>query len=466
MAKKISKFRANTAVRTDERVRLMNEIITGIKVIKMYTWEKPFAKLVAIARQMEIREIRGASYIRGIVTSFTMFSTRFAAFVSILAFVALGNDPNAYYVFVIISFYNSLRQVMTNQLPQGMTLVAELNISIGRIQSLLEYEEIEKEVTEQLSNGVQTIKGYHKTGVHIKNATAKWDPSLPDDTLSNVSLEVTKGQLVAIVGAVGSGKSSLLQAILRELPLNDGNIKTHGSTSYAAQEPWLFTGSIYQNILFGQPFNADRYDEVVKVCALERDFSLFPFGDKTIVGERGVLLSGGQKARIGLARAVYKEADIYLLDDPLSAVDTHVGKQLFEECISHFLKDKCVILVTHQLQYLANVDNVMVLENGRVLAKGSYKELQAAGHFGNLTRNEEENEEDEEAAKKLTTKDEDNAKGPKEVKEQRSTGKVANKVYMTYIKAGGGVCTVFCVFFGFLLAQIGANGADYFITFW
>lgn len=171
---------------------------------------------------------------------------------------------------------------------------------------------------------------------------------------------------MAIVGPVGSGKSTLLQTILGELTPERGTVEVKGSVSYASQEPWVFGGSVRQNIIFGQDFEKEKYEEIVKVCALERDFTLFPYGDKTLVGERGVSLSGGQRARINLARAIYKDADIYLLDDPLSAVDTHVGKHLFDQCISGYLKYKCVVFVTHQLQYLGNVECIHLLEDGKV----------------------------------------------------------------------------------------------------
>lgn len=169
---------------------------------------------------------------------------------------------------------------------------------------------------------------------------------------------------MAVIGPVGSGKSSLLHVILQELPLIVGKLKVTGEISYASQEPWLFAGTVRQNILFGLPMDKQRYRTVVKKCALERDFSLLPYGDKTIVGDRGVSLSGGQRARINLARAVYKQADIYLLDDPLSAVDTHVGKQLFRQCITGYLQHKIVILVTHQIQYLQEVNHILYLEDG------------------------------------------------------------------------------------------------------
>lgn len=176
--------------------------------------------------------------------------------------------------------------------------------------------------------------------------------------------QVLPGQCLAVIGPVGSGKSSLLHVILQELPLIEGKMQVSGRISYASQEPWLFAGTVRQNILFGLPMNKHRYRTIVKICALERDFSLFPYGDKTKVGDRGLSVSGGQRARINLARAVYKEADIYLLDDPLSAVDTHVGKQLFKECITGFLKSKIVILVTHQVQHLQKVNTILYLADG------------------------------------------------------------------------------------------------------
>lgn len=146
-----------------------------------------------------------------------------------------------------------------------------------------------------------------------------------------------------------------------ELPISTGRVSIGRSSSYVSQEPWLFSSSVRNNILFGQPYDQLRYNKVIQVCSLKTDFEQFPFGDRTIVGEKGVSISGGQRARISLARAVYRQADIYLFDDPLSAVDTQVGKQLFQECITTFLKGKTRILVTHQLQYLKTVDLIVVL---------------------------------------------------------------------------------------------------------
>lgn len=151
--------------------------------------------------------------------------------------------------------------------------------------------------------------------------------------------------------------------ILGELDVVVGSIKVNGTISYASQEAWVFAATVRQNILFGQDYDKERYNEIVKVCALQTDFEQFPNGDLTLVGERGTSLSGGQKARINLARAVYRDADIYLLDDPLSAVDVHVGKHLFQQCITKYLANKTRILVTHQVHYLKSVHNIILLNH-------------------------------------------------------------------------------------------------------
>lgn len=173
--------------------------------------------------------------------------------------------------------------------------------------------------------------------------------------------------------------------------MDDGECLINGSISYASQETWLFEGTIRSNIIFIEEFDKNRYKEVVRVCGLERDLKLMPNGDMTMVGERGISLSGGQKARINLARAVYKQADIYLLDDPLSAVDSHVGKHLFQECIQTFLRNKICVLVTHQLQYLKDVKHLILMYHGRVESQGTYVDVQQGSAESFLTTHSEEN---------------------------------------------------------------------------
>ncbi len=227
------------------------------------------------------------------------------------------------------------------------------------------------------NNGVriQNVDSSTKS-VSFENVTAAWEQDGQQMTgLFETNIEVDHG-LCAVVGAIGSGKSTFLNAILGELEVDNGTITINGSISYASQEPWLFEGSVRNNIVFVESFDEERYKQVVKACALEQDFKLLPQGDATIVGEQGSSLSGGQKARVNLARAVYKRSDIYLLDDPLSAVDTHVGKHIFEQCVQEFLQDKICILVTHQLQYLKNVERVILMRNGKIEGDGPFQTLQ------------------------------------------------------------------------------------------
>lgn len=418
---------------------------------------------------MEIKQVRAMSYIRGVILSFMLFITRISLFVTILTYVLFDNNIDAKKVFVVTAFYNLLRLTMTMFFPQGIAQISEANVSINRLNQFLLYDEtvlLSENSKEEVSNGL--VNNY---SVSIENGTAKWLESLTENTFTNININIKPGSLVAIIGPVGSGKTSLLHAMLKELPLLAGHLNVNGKISYASQEPWLFTSSVRQNILFGQEMDRPRYRTVINKCALQRDFNILPYADKTIVGERGVSLSGGQRARINLARAVYKSADIYLLDDPLSAVDTHVGKQLFEECIKGYLKEKTVILVTHQLQFLKYVDHIIILENGLIKAEGNYDELQASGlNFAKLL--EHETEQVHEKITRQTSRTSVVSTGsvegenPQVVEESKSSGTVSSYVYKAYVTAGANWCAVIVVLMLFMLSQICGSLGDYFITYW
>ncbi|KAM7361614.1 putative multidrug resistance-associated protein lethal(2)03659 [Cochliomyia hominivorax] len=516
LGKKTSVLRLRTALRTDERVRMMNEIISGIQVIKMYAWEIPFGKMVAEARKKEINCIRKVSYIRGILLSFIMFLTRVSIFLSLVGFVILNHFLTPEKAFVITAYYNILRTTMTVFFPQGISQLAEALVSIKRIQNFMLYEDtdivdksaldpkgiydgsnqstvkddgkvldenLENEDTEKeplLSNGHATLS---EAGIIISNVKAKWDSNSTEYTLDDVNLRVQPGTLVAIIGPVGAGKSSLIQSILGELRPESGTIKTNGTVSYASQEPWLFTGTVRQNILFGQPMDKKRYHQVVKKCALERDFELLPYSDKTVVGERGASLSGGQKARISLARAVYRKTSIYLLDDPLSAVDTHVGRHLFDQCMRGFLKDHIVVLVTHQLQFLQAADQIVIMDKGRVSAVGSYESLRESGlDFAQMLADPEKEDTTEVKSRSRSGSrlfDRQNSEvsinsaadstieeNAMQVQESQEEGKIGLELYKKYFKAGGGffmfiVMLVFCI-----MSQCLASSGDYFLSYW
>lgn len=461
----------------------------------MYAWEKPFAGLVEMARRKEIRVIRYVSYIRGILLSFIMFTTRVSVFLSLVGYALLGNVISAEKAFMVTAYYNLLRVSMTVFFPQGIGQFAETLVSISRIQRFITYDELprynESMSTQTTSTDIikesiaeTNISHLSAPGVSVENVCAKWNPVLSEYTLNNVNLKVQPGTLVAIIGPVGAGKSSLLQAILGELAIESGSVDINGVVSYASQEPWLFSASVRQNILFGQEMDRYRYEKVIKRCALERDLELFPSRDKTIVGERGASLSGGQKARINLARAVYREASVYLLDDPLSAVDSHVGRHLFDQCIRSHLKEKTVILITHQLQYLQNVDQIIAMSHGKVVAVGTYDELSASGlDFVNLLSAAEKEDEGGEGLHRRSSSKSiqrrtstsssfssmnhiDDVPDVVQSEENREEGIIGWAVYKKYFQASGGLVKFIFLAFMFVLSQALASSGDYFVTYW
>ncbi|XP_061571906.1 ATP-binding cassette sub-family C member 4-like [Cololabis saira] len=366
-------FRSRTAVLTDSRIRIMNEVVSGIRIIKMYAWEKPLSALVTEVRRKEIGQILKSSYLRGLNLASFFASSKIIVFVTFTVYALLGNTITASTVFVTVSLYGTIKLTVTLFFPLAIEKLSETVVSIRRIKHFLMLEEVGSK------NFGLILEEKKENCIEIEKLTSYWDKSLDSPSLQNVSVTVKSPQLLAVIGQVGAGKSSLLSAILGELPIDSGTLRVKGRLTYASQQPWVFPGTIRSNILFGRELNIKKYEKVLKACALKRDLELLPDGDLTLIGDRGATLSGGQKARVNLARAVYQDADIYLLDDPLSAVDAEVGKHLFEECICGLLKNKCRVLVTHQLQYLKAADHILVLREGHVMVQGTYAELQRSG---------------------------------------------------------------------------------------
>ncbi|KAJ3631839.1 hypothetical protein MTP99_012945 [Tenebrio molitor] len=368
VSRNIEVTRRRVAVKTDYRIRLVNDITTGIQIIKMYTWEKPFANLVNAARRLELKEITTANHLRIFSNIIKVYVPRLAVFFCVLRAVPNGVRLSSQYIFGLTNLYENLKFTAVVRLPMAFIRFAEAKTSVERIQKFLHLDCHTRNnvfVPNRTSSRHDSLQ--EKPGlINFKNVTVKWDQAVAHNTLTDINFTANFGELVCLVGAAGSGKSTLIQTILNEIDLIEGTIDVDGSISYASQEPWIFAGTIRQNILFGQEFDSEKYTKVVKITALDYDLSLFSYGDATLVGEKGVMLSGGQKARINLARAIYKDADIYVLDDPFSAVDIHVTKKILNECIHSYLKGKCVVLVTHQLQYLQNVDKIYVLEHGKI----------------------------------------------------------------------------------------------------
>ncbi|KAM3966608.1 ATP-binding cassette subfamily C member 4 isoform 1-T1 [Aphomia sociella] len=532
MSKLAARLRMNTAGKTDERVRIMDEIISGMQVIKMYAWEKPFEQVVATARKNEIHSITQASYLRGVYLSFMVFTERLTLYITLLSYSLFGFQVTADIVFPLAQFYNTLQGTLSIIMSNAVSFLAEALISIQRLEAFMLLDEridlrsvpgvdiaklvhsVENKKNKNLSevdlvrntfkkideDGIYnpgfecTEKALRKSaynalqinpdiGIIIQDISASWIDDGPV-TLKNLNITVPKGKLCAIIGSVGSGKSSVLQLLLNELRSTSGRIHLCGPLSYASQEPWLFVTTVRQNILFGLPYNAKKYKEVVKVCALLKDFQQFPHGDQTLVGERGASLSGGQRARINLARAVYRQADIYLLDDPLSAVDAHVGRQLFDECISGYLRHTTRVLVTHQLHYLKAADYIVIMNNGAVEAKGTYDELATSGKdFAKLLSATHDENEDKKvelipplsrrtSARLSTTRRPSLTESTCEVpaqemeEEERESGSMGWHVYGAYLRAGGRTGRLIFMVILLIIGQLSATLCDYWVTFW
>ncbi|XP_075728231.1 ATP-binding cassette sub-family C member 4 isoform X6 [Rhipicephalus microplus] len=506
LGKAFSRLRAKTAALTDERIRLVNEFVAGMRVIKMYTWETPFALLVNNMRRREVRMIQRTSVLRAVNMGLFFMSSKLVLFLCFVTFALLGNTLTSECVFVSMSLFNSLRLAMTLYFPFGVGQGAETLISVKRLQKFLLLEE--QEQTGAL-NGSKLRPKIHNCRVELQNVTASWTKESSEPTLRNITATVKPGELLVVIGPVGCGKTSLLMAILGELRLSAGSAKALGRIAYASQEPWMFTGSLRNNVVFDSTYDRERYRKVIHAAAMERDLYLLPYGDKTLVSDKGVSLSGGQKARVNLARALYYDADIYLLDDPLSAVDTAVAKHLFEVCIRGYLKNKIVILCTHQLQFLKSANHILVLKEGKMLALGSYWQLQRAGiDFVSLleenltvpdSRRSSFDELAEETCAPVGSETLDAAspgaffesnlslagsyddshsdiyqsmsdiKGsevPVEAEETRSTGSVKSHVYWSYMRAGAGPLLMPLLFVSSILAQAIFNGSDFWLTYW
>uniref|UniRef100_A0A670YM28 Multidrug resistance-associated protein 4 n=1 Tax=Pseudonaja textilis TaxID=8673 RepID=A0A670YM28_PSETE len=322
-----SSLRSRTAAFTDARIRTMNEVITGMRIIKMYAWEKSFAELVNNMRRKEISVVLKSSFLRGMNLASFFIASKITVFMTFMTYVLLGNLISASRVFVAVTLYGAVRLTVTLFFPMAIEKVSEALVSIRRIKNFLILDEISQFGPQLKSNSENPFLNVH-------DLTCTWDKNMEMTTLQDISFTVKPGELLTVIGPVGAGKSSLLSAVLGELSIIRGFMDVQGKIAYVSQQPWVFSGTVRNNILFGKDYQKEKYEKVLRVCALKKDIEQLEDGDLTIVGDRGATLSGGQKARINLARAVYQDADIYLLDDPLSAVDAEVSRHLFEKYVN------------------------------------------------------------------------------------------------------------------------------------
>ena len=532
----VGKMRRKVLKYSDLRVKMMNEILAGIRIIKFYAWEKPFKKEVGELRDKELRALTNLAYVSAVGFSLILLSAPIIQPILVfLTYINVQDEPlSASTAFTTVALFNIMRFPFAF-LPMGLLQFIQSRISLRRLGNYLQLPELEKYVMSDdhednsAGPGSVTMKNCSfswtnrkkdltpidgnakkkKKGRRGSNASqgsgvsdnrrssigssisgADEEPLEDVKTLRNVSVTINAGELVAVVGSVGSGKSSFLCSILGEMeplgasvvhvPRTTEQVEETNFISYCSQSPWVVNDTLKGNVLFGRDFDQKRYDEVIDACALLDDLAVLPAGDATEIGERGINLSGGQKARVSLARALYaKKTKIILLDDPLSAVDAHVGEHLFKHAITgKVCKGTTRILVTHHVHFLPRCDKVLVLDGGRVQHCGTYADLVASGvdFAGAVDFDEKAQEADGEAAEaeeevesapvvEKTTAAMKKTGENLTTKEEREEGSVDSKAYIHYAKSGG-YFMFFSLFFVQGLGRASEIGSAFWLAFW
>ena len=567
---------------TDARVRITQEILSSMRVIKYYAWEKSFLGKVMDLRESELKIVRFLLLMRAGVNAVSMTIPVYASILAFVTYSLTGHGLNPANIFSSLTLFNLLRMPLMF-LPIVFGASTDAWVSLGRMQSLLLADEIEERVTVDPDSEYAIVveKGRFVWEVEAKAAPSEktkvdkkrhwWQrkkkddnlpgsqgttlndldvetesddedaspvpeniPGRPDTTrlatndfanfqvpeheqaveisenhaidtagftgpatseaidtvplsrvdsapdphklqrLKDISFNVKRGELIVIVGEIGAGKSSLLAALVGEMRRVEGSIKLGGSVGFCPQTAWIQNATVRNNILFGKPFDQAKYDLVIRNCALEADFEMLPNGDQTEIGERGITVSGGQKARINIARAAYNDAEIILLDDPLSAVDAHVGRTLLEECICGMMAGKTRLLVTHQLHVIPRADRIICMHQGRIVEQGTYDELmESGGDFARLVaefggKDEEEKEKEDEAEEDAIEESAEKKKKPESKgkalmqAEERAIGSVEWSVYAEYARAGGGIWIIPAV----IISAMCCNGVNIATSLW
>jgi ATP-binding cassette subfamily C (CFTR/MRP) protein 10 len=355
-------------------------------VIKFCSWENYFINRINNAREKELSQLKAKKYLDAGCVFFWASTPILMSVLTFITYVKLGNELTPAKVFTSLALFNMLIGPL-NAFPWVINGLVQAWVSLKRVQNYLNLDNLSW-LSYYTLNESQNQRGKIEILIEIRNGEFDWRKNSQkrqqtknllssEPSLKGINLRIKKGELVGIIGKVGSGKSNLLHSIMAEIDRMDGKVHINPSEcakgfAYVSQDSWIRAGSIKENILFGNEMNPELYRKVTDACALSQDLDLLPRRDETPVGENGVCLSGGQKARLGLARACYAltDKDVYLLDDPLSAVDAHVAKHLFNNCINGLLKDKTRILCTHHFKYLAHADLVIVVDNGKIIQSG------------------------------------------------------------------------------------------------
>ena len=464
----------------------------------------------------EIGAIRQKSAVLSVLYGLQFTSVAVAVFLSVTLMVVTHISLTPAKVFMLLSLMNILTTSISYRMAFGLQGLWEARVSLGRIQNMLlltplpylkdnQKDSVTSRTSGDLTSDYMAAATQQTDCTSQRSSTPKQDNGFsPEDEepenacivsnltlrktgnresyiLHDINFEVAQKSLVVLTGPVGSGKSSVLSAINQEVALSEGSIFCPGTIAYVPQTPWVFPGTVRENILFGERFDEERFQRVIGVCALQRDMDTFPHADQTFVGEHGVVLSGGQQARISLARAVYASADIYILDDPLSAVDAKVGEHIFQKCICEYLSSKTRILVSNQVSHMATADQIVLLSKGNVLAKGSFVEMMESGVLDTVLNNVRktssrhlQRESDSRDFQQECGKSEDETKrvlmedipgGLQISEEDRSIGAVSLKLYWKYFRAGTSPVFMSGLVMLFLLSQGNISFISSFIFF-
>ncbi|CAG8759895.1 27966_t:CDS:10, partial [Gigaspora margarita] len=524
----LARTRAKAADVTDERIKLMQEIFLGIRVIKYYAWEDSFADALNKLRNREIGMVNFLLAIRAAVSGVSMAFPIFASILSFITFSLTGGNLDVGIVFSSLALFNLLRIPLIFW-PISIASVTDAYVAIIRINDFLQADELsvlpkilrseqyaikvidgefiwesappeeftdvskkERRNEERAENNKSSDYNENNSSLIVANekdsdASTTLIPAAFAENFDNsqslsqrsqlfsINISIPHGKLIAIVGSVRSGKSSLLSALVGDMKRIKGEVLFGGNVVYCPQIAWIQNATLRDNITFGLPFDEEKYQQVIKDCCLELDLELLPAGDLTEIGEKGINLSGGQKQRISIARAVYYNADIVLLDDPLSAVDTHVGSCLFTNCIQGALAKKTRLLVTHHLHYLPQVDYVIYMEDGKIVEQGTYEALmkdektfsKLIAEYGKTKYDDEIKNNDESTLNEKKNKDQifDLSKEFMSTEEQ-CRGTVNNEIYLAYIRNAGGLLSILIIVFLLVITQ-GANiGNNLWLSFW
>ena len=469
------KYRFASAAIGDSRMKMITNLIEGIRIVKLYGWEHPYLDSLFNKRDLEISQIRRKGLVQCIGRAINFGSTGLVLFAAFSTYVALGNEINvakAYSSIAILVLCSSLINLIGTA---GMTVTFLMITSLRRFtQSLL---------LEERAPVDYEVSSHHS--LKVKNCTFSWKrpeatPKVESElsamketqktwTLKDINMSCKAGELIIVIGSVGCGKTALFMGLLKEICTLEGSIAKNGKIAFAGEEPWIISGTIRENILMGITYEEEWYNKVIKACSLERDLDLFKeYRDQTMIGDRGITLSGGQKARISLARAVYSNREINLLDDPLSAVDPEVCNDLFTLCIKGLLSSKTVILATHQAHFVSQADKILILEEGNQKFFGTYEELQDQGFSTYLGKISQAKKEDMGVEAKVNEELPEATKiGIKDIKsileEERAKGTVPIRMYWNYLMLGYKHWTFFLLA---ILVQIVSQVSYLAVIFW